>query len=179
MVVISDLNGSYGSTRYETPVDVAMARRDRPAALILARQSLPQLENSSIDAVAKGAYVVHDCEGTPEVILMGTGSEVFLCVAAAKKLCEAGIAARAVSMPAIDLFKAQSKEYKDTILPPTVRKRLAVEAGCEVGWGRLIGDEGDMISIDVFGHSAPGDVCLQKHGYTIENVIARAKGLLG
>lgn len=174
LTVLRPADGNEVSGAYK----VIVGRRDRPAALILARQSLPQLENSSMDAVAKGGYIVHDCEETPEIILMGTGSEVFLCVAAAKKLSEEGIAARAVSMPALDLFKAQPQEYKDAILPSRVRKRLAVEAGCETGWGRLIGDEGDMISIDDFGHSAPGDVCLRKHGYTVENVVARAKALL-
>jgi len=158
---------------------VAVESRHRPTLLALSRQNLPNLEGSSIEAVAKGAYILSDSEGTPEIILIGTGSEVELCVNAAKELSSAGKKVRVVSMPCWELFEEQDETYKESVFPKAVKKRLAVEAGTSFGWARYVGDEGASISIDTFGASAPGEVALEKFGYTVENVVAKAKALLG
>jgi transketolase len=140
---------------------------------------LPNLVGSSIENTLKGGYVLSDnSEGTPDLILLGTGSEVSLCVQAADQLREAGHKVRVVSMPSTDLFEAQSAEYQESVLPKTVTKRLVVEAATSFGWHRYIGFEGDMISIERFGASAPGGVCMEKFGYTVDNVVNRAKALL-
>jgi transketolase len=158
-------------------VAIENADRHRPTLLALSRQNLPNLAGSSIEGVAKGAYAVVDCEGTPDLILIGTGSEVGLCVQAAEKLTSEGKKVRVVSMPAWDLFEAQDAAYKESVLPKAVTKRLAVEAGTSFGWCKYIGTEGDSISIDRFGASAPGNICLEKFGYTVDNVVAKAKAL--
>ncbi|MBN2343657.1 MAG: transketolase [Deltaproteobacteria bacterium] len=172
--VIRPADGNEVSGAYK----IAVATRNRPTALILTRQNLPQLAGTSVDAVAKGGYVLRAAEGAADMILIGTGSEVHLCVAAAEKLAEEGIQAQVVSLPSWDLFEAQSSEYKESVLPKAVAKRLAVEAGSHFGWGRYVGAEGDVISNDEFGHSGPGDICMQNRGYTVENIISRAKSLL-
>ena len=127
-----------------------------------------------MDGVARGAYVVHDPDDTPELILIATGSEVALAVDAAQQL---DIPTRVVSMPCWELFEAQPADYRDEILPPDVKARLSVEAGVALGWHKWVGDEGDSISIEHYGASAPGTTVLEKFGYTADNVVARALAL--
>ena len=161
---------------------VALEVRDRPVLFALSRQSVPTLDRTcyaSADGVRKGAYVLSDTKGaTLQLILIASGSEVGLVVAAAKKLEDDGIAVRVVSMPSWDLFDAQPQAYRDEVLPPTVRARLAVEAASPQGWHRYVGDGGDVLGIDRFGASAPGDTVLREYGFTVDNVCARAKALL-
>ncbi|WP_353743948.1 transketolase [Microcystis sp. LSC13-02] len=144
---------------------VAVSETKRPTLLALSRQNLPNLAGTSLEGVAKGAYIITDCEGTPDVILIGTGGELYLCDKAAAVLKEAGIKARVVSMPCWELFEEQSAEYKESVLPKAVKKRLAVEAGSTMGWHRYITDEGDVLGVDTFG--------------AVDNVVAKAKALLG
>jgi len=132
-----------------------------------------------MEGVAKGGYAVINCEGTPDLILIGTGSEVGLCVTAAEKLAAEGKKVRVVSMPSTDLFDAQDAAYRESILPKAVTKRLVVEAGTSFGWHKYIGTEGDAVCIDRFGASAPGGVCLEKFGFSVDNVYDKAKALLG
>jgi transketolase len=161
---------------------VALESRDRPMVFALSRQNMPTLDRTryaSADGLRKGAYVLADAkDGRPQLILIASGSEVGLVVAAAQKLGDDGIAVRVVSMPSWDLFDAQPQAYRDEVLPPTVRARLAVEAGSPQGWHRYVGDGGDVLGINRFGASAPGDTVLREYGFTIDNVCARAKALL-
>jgi len=117
-------------------------------------------------------------DGKPQLILIGSGSEVGLIVAAAERLRQEGVAVRSVSMPSWDLFDALPKPERDAVLPPSVRARLAVEAGATQGWHRYVGDAGDVIGIDGFGASAPGETVLREYGFTVDNVYARARALL-
>jgi transketolase len=158
----------------------AIEREDGPVALALTRQKVPTLEGTMRDGVARGAYVVwesDDANGLPDLILIATGSEVHVAVDAAKQLDEQGTHARVVSMPCWELFEAQPPEYRDEVLPPDVKARLSVEAGVALGWKQWVGDEGDSISIEHFGASAPGNIVLEKFGYTVDNVVARALAL--
>lgn len=154
---------------------------DRPVALALTRQGVPTLDRTRLatDAgVHKGAYVINECDGEPEILLIATGSEVQHVVGAADALQKEGIQAGAVSMPSWDLFDAQPESYKERILPKRVTKRLAVEAGAALGWERYVGLDGDVIGMSRFGASAPGGVNMKQFGFTTENVVARAKALL-
>ena len=158
----------------------ALEREDGPVALALTRQKVPTLEGTSHDGVARGAYVVwesDDANGLPDLILIATGSEVHVAVDAAKQLDEQGTHARVVSMPCWELFEAQPREYRDDVLLPDVKARLSIEAGVGLGWKQWVGDEGDSISIEHFGASAPGNTVLEKFGYTVDNVVARALAL--
>lgn len=155
----------------------AMSRKNSPIALILTRQNLPQLEMTGADAL-KGAYVILDSGKKPEIILMASGSEVQLVYEAGKQLIEQGVAARVVSMPSWELFEEQDASYKESVFPSDVAKRLAVEAASSFGWHRYTGLQGDIISIDHFGESAPAGALFKKYGFTIENVLEKAKGLL-
>ncbi len=175
LIVIRPADGNETSGAYK----VAVENRHRPTLLALSRQGLPNLAGSSIDAVAKGAYIVSDCDGNPDIILIGTGSEVELCLNAAEVLTGEGKKVRVVSMPTWELFEEQDAAYKESVLPKAVKKRLAVEAGTSFGWCRYVGDEGASVSIDTFGASAPGGVVLKEFGYTVENVVAKAKEVLG
>ena len=175
LLVIRPADGNETSGAYK----VAIANRKRPTLMAFTRQGLPNLAGSSIEGVTKGAYAVVDCDGTPDVILIGTGSEVSLCVKAAEELSSGGTKVRVVSMPCWKLFEEQDEAYKESVLPKAVTKRLAVEAGTSFGWGRYLGTEGDMISIDRFGVSAPGGTIMKEFGFTVENVVAKAKALLG
>ncbi len=161
---------------------VALESRDRPMVFALSRQSMPTLDRTryaSADGVRQGAYVLAEAkDGKPQLILIASGSEVGLVVAAAQKLEDDGIAVRVVSMPSWDLFDAQPQAYRDEVLPHAVRARLAVEAGSTQGWHRYVGDGGDVLGIDRFGASAPGDTVLREYGFTVDNVCARAKALL-
>jgi transketolase len=130
--------------------------------------------------VEKGAYILHDPEGgTPEVLLLATGSEVSLALESAKKLGEEGIRARVVSMPSWELFDAQPKDYQESVLPPTVRKRLAIEAAIPFGWHKWVGPEGAIHGIERFGASGAYKDLLKAFGFTPEAVIERVKKLLG
>uniref|UniRef100_B8HK71 Transketolase n=1 Tax=Cyanothece sp. (strain PCC 7425 / ATCC 29141) TaxID=395961 RepID=B8HK71_CYAP4 len=175
LLVIRPADGTETSGAYK----VAIANRHRPTLLALSRQNLPNLAGSTIDNVAKGAYILSDCEGTPDLILIGTGSEVNLCLQAAKELSAEGTKVRVVSMPCWELFDEQDGAYRESVLPAAVKKRLAVEAGSSFGWCKYTGTEGDVVGIDSFGASAPGGVCLEKFGFTLANVVAKAKALLG
>jgi transketolase len=137
------------------------------------------LPNTSIEGVAKGAYILSDSDGTPELILIGTGSETQLCVKAAEQLRGEGKKVRVVSMPSWELFEAQDAQYRESVLPKAVTKRLSVEAGTSFGWSKYTGTEGGSVSIDTFGASAPGPVCMENFGFTVDNVVAKAKELLG
>jgi transketolase len=159
----------------------AMISKTTPTALILTRQNLPLYEETSMEAL-KGAYVLKTYEEqgkNPDIILMASGSEVEFIYEGAKLLNDQGIKARVVSMPCIDIFEAQSKEYKESILPSNVRTRLAVEAGSSFGWHKYVGLDGDTICIDRFGASAPADALFKEFGFTTENVVAKALFLLG
>ncbi len=161
---------------------VAIESRNRPVALVLTRQGVPTLDRSQFvpaDGLRRGAYVLADVpDGKPNLILIATGSEVGLIVAARQKLQEQKIAVRLVSMTSWELFETQSQEYRDSVLPPTVHARLAVEAGVTQGWHRYIGDRGDVIGVDRFGASAPGPVVMRECGFSVENVCQRALALL-
>ncbi|NLC54323.1 MAG: transketolase [Erysipelothrix sp.] len=156
---------------------LAASSTNKPTALILTRQNLPQLENTSADAL-KGGYVVYDSEKACDLILMASGSEVTLAIDSAKALEKDGINTRVVSVPSIELFKEQSLEYKESVLPNNVRKRIAIEAGSSLSWGGLVGLDGDYVCLDHFGGSAPGDVLFKEFGFTVENVVDKAKNLL-
>lgn len=156
----------------------AMSRKDAPTALVLTRQNLPQFEMTGKDAL-KGAYVILDPGKKPEIVLMASGSEVHLVYEAGKQLLERGIAVRVVSMPSWELFEEQDAEYKESVLPSDVVKRLAVEAGSSFGWHKYTGLQGDIISIDRFGESAPAGLLFKRYGFTVENVTDRALKLLG
>jgi transketolase len=162
---------------------VALETGDRPVALVLSRQNLPTLDRAKFAAaegLRQGAYVLVDAaRGEPDVILIAGGSEVSLAVAARQKLLEKKIQARVVSMPSWELFDMQSREYRESVLPPTVTARLAVETGVSQGWHRYVGDRGDVLAVDRFGASAPGEVLMREYGFTAENVCARALALLG
>lgn len=158
----------------------ALTQRDGPKALLLTRQGLPVLDRSKLTQIgepARGAYVVSDVPD-PDVILMASGSEVSLALEAQALLDEEGIAARVVSMPSWELFEAQPQEYKDQVLPPAVKARVAVEAGVGLGWHRYVGDTGSVVSIDRFGASAPYKIIFDKYGLTPENVAAQARASL-
>ena len=159
---------------------VALEREDGPVGLALSRQKLPTLEQTRRDGVARGAYVLWDSEeanGSPDMILMASGSEVAVTLEAAQALDEQGIHGRVVSMPCWELFESQPADYRDEVLPPDVKVRISVEAGVALGWKKWVGDEGDSISIEHFGASAPGNVVLEKFGYTVDNIIARSLAL--
>ena len=160
---------------------IAVQRRRGPVALILSRQKMPTLDRNKFAPaknLEKGAYILRDSEGTPEIILIATGSELHLVVEAQELLMNEGIKARVVSMPSWELFEKQNKAYKDSVLPPSIRTRLAVEAGVTLGWYKYVTAEGDVIGIDRFGESGPGDEVMKHFGFTTENVYQRAKALL-
>lgn len=161
---------------------VAVESRHRPVALVLTRQDLPVLDRTiyaSAQGLKRGAYILSDAPGgKADLILIASGSEVALALAAQKKLMEAGVAARVVSMPSWDLFEAQPQAYRDELLPPSVAARLAVEAGVALGWHRYVGGKGDVVSMDGFGVSAPAKLVFEKFGFTVDNVVSRALKLL-
>jgi transketolase len=158
---------------------VIMQFKDKPAVLVLTRQPVPTFDRtrySVASGVAKGAYVLADAPGgSPEVILMGTGSEVSLCISAYEQLTSEGVKARVVSMPCWSLFEQQSDDYKKQVLPPSVRARVSVEAAATLGWDRYVGPTGKMIGMHRFGASAPIKDLLKKFGFTIEKVVEAAR----
>jgi transketolase len=141
--------------------------------------TLDRIRYASAQGVRRGAYVLKEAlNGKPRLILIASGSEVGLIVAAAQQLQSEGIEVRCVSMPSWDIFDALPKAERDAVLPPSVPARLAVEAGAMQGWHRYIGDAGDVIGVDRFGASAPGSTVMRKYGFTVDNVCLRAKALL-
>jgi transketolase len=160
---------------------VALEMRNRPVLLVLTRQTVPTLDRSryaSADGLRRGAYVLLDApNATPDVILIASGSEVGLIVAAAERLQAQGVATRCVSMPSWDLFDALPPADRDAVLPPSVAARLAVEMGSSQGWHRYVGEAGDVLSVERFGASAPAEVLLPKYGFTVEEVCRRALAL--
>jgi transketolase len=158
----------------------AMRSDSHPVALILSRQPLPTFDRSRLapaSELARGGYVLSDCDGTPEVILIATGSEVQICLAAQERLAEEGIRARVVSLPSWELFERQPREYHDLVLPPSVRARVAVEAGTSLGWRDYVGLDGCIVARRDFGASAPIKDLLKQFGFTAENVVAQAREL--
>ncbi len=161
---------------------VAVTMKDRPVLLVLTRQDVPTLDRGRHPAaagLARGAYVIDGAEhDEPDLILIASGSEVSLIVAAAEALGQEGVKVRCVSMPSWDLFEAQPASYREAVLPPSATRRLAVEAGATFGWERWVGQAGDVIGIDHFGASAPAKVLMKEFGFSADNVIARARRLL-
>jgi len=160
---------------------VTLEHSGGPVALILTRQELPEIDQdkyAKASGVEQGAYILSDSKEQPQVILMGSGSEVHLLMEAQAKLALESIPARVVSFPSWELFDKQSEEYKQKVFPKNIRKRLAVEAGSPIGWCKYVTDEGDVIGINGFGESAPADELMKEYGFTVENVIVKAKALL-
>jgi transketolase len=166
---------------------IAILRRHAPTALALTRQKVPVLDRkrfAKADGLRRGAYVLADAQSadgsvtTPKLILIATGSEVSLTLEAREKLQGEGVPTRVVSFPCWELFDEQSQEYRDEVLPPAVGARLAVEAGVRQGWDRFVGPKGDVICLDRFGASAPGDVALKELGFNVDNVLKRSRALL-
>ena len=161
---------------------VAISRRDGPTALILTRQAIPVLDRTiyaSADGLQQGAYVLADMgETKPEIILMATGSEVSLIIDAGARLASEGVNVRMVSFPSWELFEAQDKAYRDLVLPPEIKTRLSVEAAVSQGWEKWVGDQGDCISVECFGASAPYKIIFENYGLTVENVIQRSRQLI-
>ncbi|MEH7526072.1 transketolase [Bacillus sp. JJ1503] len=160
---------------------LAVESSDKPTALVLTRQDLPTLKGTkeaAYDGVSKGAYVVSPAsKEKADALLIASGSEVSLAVEAQQALEADGISAAVISMPSWDRFEAQSKEYKESVIPKDVKKRLAIEMGASLGWHRYAGDEGDVLCIDQFGASAPGEKIIEEYGFTVANVVARVKSL--
>ena len=161
---------------------LAVSSERTPTALVLSRQNLPVLPNTAelaMEGVSKGAYVVSPAtKDQADAILLATGSEVSLAVASQEKLKAEGIDVSVVSMPSWDLFEKQDDAYKQSVLPKDVKKRLGIEMGVSLGWHKYVGDEGAILAIDTFGASAPGNIVIEKYGFTEENVISKVKGLL-
>jgi transketolase len=168
---------------------IAIERRHAPTALILTRQKVPTLDQklyNSAEGARRGAYILAEATGdegrataTPQLIIIATGSEVSLALRAREELQASGTSVRVVSMPCCELFDEQEASYREEVLPPNVTARLAVEAGASLGWARYTGLAGDCVCLDRFGASAPGDVALKNLGFNVENVVARARALLG
>jgi transketolase len=161
---------------------LAVESTNKPTALVLTRQDLPTLkgtDQNAYEGVSKGAYVVAPSEReTPDALLLATGSEVSLAVEAQAALAGEGIHVSVVSMPSWDRFEQQSQEYKNSVLPKNVKKRLGIEVGSSFGWHKYTGDEGDVLAIDTFGASAPGEKIMEEYGFSVSNVVARVKALL-
>lgn len=160
---------------------VTLEHSGGPVALILTRQELPEIDQDhygKATGVEQGAYILSDSENEPQLILMGSGSEVHLLLKAQEQLKKESIHARVVSFPSWELFDKQSDEYKQKVLPKNIRKRIAVEAGSPIGWCKYVTDEGDVIGVSTFGESAPGEVIMKEYGFSVENIIAKAKALL-
>jgi transketolase len=166
---------------------IAILRRKAPTALALTRQKVPIIDRKRFAAASGlrgGAYILAEAQGvdgevtTPRLILIGTGSEVSLTLEAREKLQGEKVPTRVVSMPCWEIFEEQPNEYRENVLPSTVTSRLAVEAGVSQGWERYLGSRGDALCLDRFGGSAPGDVALRELGFTVDNVLKRARALL-
>ena len=157
----------------------AIERKDGPSTLIFSRQNLMHVSRTveQIGAIEKGGYILRDCAGTPDAILIATGSEVELAVKAQEALAEKGKNVRVVSVPSTNVFEAQSQAYKDSVLPPSVTRRVAVEAGVTDGWYKYVGFGGKIVGLDRFGESAPAGELFKEFGFTVENVVKAVEGL--
>ena len=150
-----------------------------PVALILSRQKLPVLPPDPMEnGLADGAYILTDCKGKPDIILIATGSEVHITLEAQKRLAQENVAVRVVSMPSWELFEQTPQEYKDRVLLPDVTVRLAIEAGSPMGWEHYVGNNAAIIGINGFGASAPGGTVMKQFGFTPENIVQKAMDLL-
>jgi len=159
----------------------AVLSYEQPVALILSRQKLPVIDRNlygAAEGLAKGGYILADSEAKPDIILIATGSEVHIALEASKRLTEKGIAVRVVSMPSLELFERNPREYKDKVLLPEVKTRLVIEAGYPMGWEKYAGEEGAILGISSFGASAPGEVIMEKFGFTPDNIVQKAMELL-
>jgi transketolase len=158
----------------------AVLSNSQPVALALSRQKLPVLPKDKTNGqLAKGGYVLSDCDGRPDIILIGIGAEVHLALDAQDELAEKGVKARVVNMPSWELFEKNADDYKNSVLPKEVTVRLAVEAGIPMGWERYVGPNGKIIGMDGFGASAPGGKVLEMFGFSAENVTATALAMVG
>jgi transketolase len=158
----------------------ALEHKGSPVALALTRQKVPVLDRTkfaSAENLSKGAYTLVETGNKPEVILMATGSEVALAVEAFHSLQSEGINARVVSFPSWELFDSQSEDYKESVLPKTVKVRVSIEAGIKQGWEKYLGEYGEAISIEKFGASAPSEVLFKEYGFTVEAVVKKVKSL--
>jgi transketolase len=160
-----------------------MNHRGGPILLVLSRQKLPTLDRTefaSASGLARGAYVLAETAGkTPDLILIATGSEISLAVGSKAELEKRGRAVRLVSMPSFELFEAQDRSYQDSVLPPGIRKRLAIEAAAPLSWYRWVGLDGDVVGMTTFGTSAPYQDAMRHFGFTVEKVVERAMKLIG
>jgi len=160
---------------------VALQQDKNPSAMVLSRQNLPTIDRNGrgpAAGTARGGYTVVDCAAEPQVILIGTGSELMLCIEAAEKLTDEGIAVRVVSMPCFELFDQQDADYRNSILPANVHARVGVEAGIRMGWDRYLGTDGHFVGMDSFGASAPAEELYEHFGITVENIVKSAKAQL-
>ena len=160
---------------------VVLEQKQHPVALCLTRQALPTLDRTKFapaSGLRQGGYILSDCAGTPDIILLGTGSELQLAIAAGEKLTAEGVKVRVVSLPSWELFEQQSAEYRAKVLPANVRRRVAVEAGTSQGWHRYVGLDGAVVAHDGFGASAPFQELLKQFGFTVEHVYQTAKAVL-
>lgn len=161
---------------------LALESSEVPTALVLTRQGLKTIKGTdkkAYDGVKKGAYIVSESnQSEVHALLIATGSEVNLAIEAQKELEKEGIYTNVISMPSWDRFEKQSDEYKNTILPPSVKARLAIEMGASLGWSKYVGDNGDVLAIDRFGASAPGNIIIENYGFTVENVISKVKEVI-
>jgi transketolase len=157
---------------------IAVQHTAGPVGLVLTRQKLPALDPARTRGAARGAYILEEASAAPRVILIASGSEVHLALAARAVLEGEHVPARVVSMPSWELFKAQPSSYREEVLPAAVKARVSIEAGVTFGWERWVGEGGASIGLDRFGASAPADVLFKEFGFTVENVVATAKRLL-
>ncbi|MBM4763870.1 transketolase [Bacillus sp. B15-48] len=176
--VIRPADGNETSAAWRLSVEST----DKPTALVLTRQNLPTIkgtDQNAYEGVSRGAYVISPASnGTPAALLLAAGSEVGLAVQAQEVLASEGIQVSVVSMPSWDRFEQQSQEYKESVIPKSVKKRLGIEMAASLGWHRYVGDEGEVLAIDQFGASAPGEKVMSEYGFSVENVVARVKALL-
>jgi transketolase len=173
LLVIRPGDGNETSGAYQ----VAITNRKRPTVLFLSSQAMANQANSSAAQVAKGGHILEDSNGSPDLILIASGTELELATKAAAQLRADGKNVRVVSMPCVELFEEQDAAYRESVLPASVRKRLVVEASSSFGWHKYTGFDGDTVSIDRYGASAPGPLLLEKFGFTVDNVVAKAKAL--
>jgi transketolase len=158
----------------------AVERQDGPSTLIFSRQNLPHMARSQaqIDLISKGGYILKDSTGTPDAIIIATGSEVELAVKAADALAAKGKQVRVVSMPSTNVFDAQDQAYKDSVLPPSVTQRVVVEAGVTDSWWKYAGSQGRVVGLDRFGESAPAPQLFNEFGFTVDNVVAVVEAVM-
>jgi len=173
LIVLRPADANEVITCWELAIEIK-----KPVVIVLTRQKLPILPPDCRQNVKKGAYIISDSPAEPDIILIASGSEVYLAMQTQSKLKEQNICARVVSMPSWELFESQSEEYREMVLPKSVKAKLAIEAGSTLGWRKWVGDEGDIIGIDHFGASAPGEILFEKFGFTVDNICKRSIDLI-